>query len=156
MKEFYQERRGMWRLDLLREELPDYIYYHNNIRGHLALDGKPSMTRLTEQHFFALPSVLEHLETYAECEVKSRKVPAGGCFGFLGRPAYIDRRLAGEQVRAFETYFGLELRSKDGRRYLLRNERLYKHQYHYPYPRRVRLPKAFRFEPIIESEGFVA
>jgi hypothetical protein len=110
------------------------------------------MTRLAEQHYFALPSILEHLETYAECEVKSRRVPINGCFGFLGRPAYIDRRLAGEQVRAFETYFGLELRSKDGRRYLLRNERLYKYQYHYPYPRRVKLPKAFRFEPITDSE----
>lgn len=86
MKEFYQPRRGMWLLDLLREELPGYVHYRNNIRGHLALDGKPSMTRLKEQHFFALPGILKHLETYAECEVKSRRVPAGGCFGFLGRP----------------------------------------------------------------------
>lgn len=152
MNEFYKQRAGVWLLDPLRDELPDYIHYRNYIRGHQALNGKPSITRLREQHFFALPSVLDRLETFAECEVKGRRVPRNGCFNFLGRPAYISRRLAGRQVRAFQTYYGLELQSDDGGRYLLRDARRYKQQSSYPYLRRVKLPKAFRFVPVTDSE----
>jgi putative transposase len=64
MREFYKQF-GVWRLWELRQHLPDYVHYRNHVRGHWALGGRPSITRLKEQGFFALPAVLEKLETFA-------------------------------------------------------------------------------------------
>jgi hypothetical protein len=75
-----------------------------------------------------------------------------GRFGFLGRPAYISRRVAGQWVRVFETYYGLELRSGDGRRYLLRDHRCYKQQYNTPRADGLALPASFRFALINDEE----
>ena len=41
--------------DELRKGLPEYVRYRNEVRGHYALDGKPSTVRLREQDWFALP-----------------------------------------------------------------------------------------------------
>lgn len=151
MREFYKQQPE-WLLDPLRRALPDYVHYRNNIRGHQALQGKPSSKRLEEQHWQALPAVLDRLESYAECEVKSRIIPASGSFGFLGRDAYVDRALRGKQVRVFETFYGLEVRSEVGGRYLLRDHRLYNNMYKQPFYRRAELPHAFRFEPVTDEE----
>jgi hypothetical protein len=54
MKDFYRDY-AEWKLDELRKDLPGYVEYGNNVRGHRALDGKPACTRLQEQDWFALP-----------------------------------------------------------------------------------------------------
>lgn len=151
MREFYRQQ-PRWELAPLRWALPEYVHYRNNERGHLALGGRPARTRLQEQSWQALPAVLAHLESYAECEMRSRVVPGNGRFGFLGRPAYLSRRLAGRRVRVFETYYGLELRSADGRRYLLRDHRCYRQQYNTPRTDGLALPASFRFAPISDAE----
>ncbi len=45
MRDFYGQYDA-WLLDHLRHDLPSYVQYRNGVRGHKALDGKPSITRL--------------------------------------------------------------------------------------------------------------
>ncbi len=44
------------------------------MRGHYALDGKPSTIRLGEQNWLALPSVLDRLESFARHPLGTTKV----------------------------------------------------------------------------------
>jgi hypothetical protein len=148
MRECYQQQAD-WRLLPLRLTLRDYVQYRNHVRGHLALGGQPSSTRLREQHFFALPAVLDHLEDCAEYELlRDRVMPAGGCLRLLGRPAYVDRRLAGETVKLVETYRGLEVRSERCGRYLLRDYQFFRQCRRRGYS----LPPMFSFEPVTDLE----
>src|SRR5262249_16035113 len=48
MNEFYGQR-PKWIFQELRQALPAYVAYRNQIRGHLALGGQPAVTRLREQ-----------------------------------------------------------------------------------------------------------
>jgi hypothetical protein len=77
MKEFYCQR-PKWIFKELRHALPAYVAYRNQLRGHHALGGQPAVTRLREQHFFALPAVLDRLEQYAWCDRGQRVVGANG------------------------------------------------------------------------------
>lgn len=84
MPEFYKQKpRRVF--DELRSELPAYVHYRNHVRGHHALDGKPAVTCLREQHFFALPSVLERLETFARVEHEPQHTKLNSCLRVLGR-----------------------------------------------------------------------
>ncbi len=64
MPEFYRHYET-WNFDELRRDLPAYVAYRNEIRGHWALNGQPARVRLDEQHRMALPWVLNQLEDYA-------------------------------------------------------------------------------------------
>jgi len=88
MREFYQQF-DVWRLWELQQHLPEYVHYRNHVRGHWALGGKPAITRLREQDFFALPSVLEKLETFARAPVGLRVVRRGGYMLLLGQEIYV-------------------------------------------------------------------
>ena len=68
----------------LKKDLPDYVYYRNYQRGHWALKGKPSISRLKEQNWLALPSVLNRLEDYAEYELGQKCVDEDGYVRILG------------------------------------------------------------------------
>jgi hypothetical protein len=149
MRECYQQQAD-WRLLPLQLALRDYVHYRNHVRGHMALGGQPSSTRLREQHFFALPAVLDRLEDYAEYELCRDKVmPADGCLRLLGRAAYIDRRLGGEAVRLVETYRGIEVRSERRGRYLLRDYQFFRQCRQRGYS----LPQAFCFEHVTDLEA---
>lgn len=93
------------------------------MRGHYALQGKPATTRLQEQNFYALPTVLEGLESYAWCERGQRVVGQHGLVRWHGRMTYIHPRLSGQNVRCYETLEGLEAEDVDGTCYLLRRYR---------------------------------
>lgn len=58
MRDFYKQYET-WELERLRQDLPAYVEYRNTIRGHWALGGRPTITRLREQHRMALPWVLD-------------------------------------------------------------------------------------------------
>lgn len=122
MNEFYR-RREQWVFHELRRDLPEYIEYRNQVRGHYALRGRPATTRLKEQDFYALPAVLDRLEGYAWCERGCRMIGAHGLVRLHGRAAYIHPRLSGRKVRCYETLEGLEAEDADGNCYLLRRYR---------------------------------
>lgn len=118
------------------------------MRGHYALDGKPSTTRLVEQNWFALPSVLDSLESYARHPIGSTKVDWSCCIRVLGRNGYIPKLRYGQRVSLIETLDGLEATTEDGRVYLLRNYRRLKQ---IPSWHRDELPFCFHFEEYEEG-----
>jgi transposase InsO family protein len=77
MKDFYR-RYDEWLLEPLCNELPAYVYYRNYSRGHRALGGKLSITRLNEHDRFAPQELLDRLESFARCEVKRKVVSRYG------------------------------------------------------------------------------
>jgi hypothetical protein len=109
MRDFYQHYDA-WLLEPLRRDLPAYVQYRNQVRGHWALGGLPAMTRLREQHRMALPWVLDRLESYASYEVGCKVIPPTGNIRLFGRNAYLDVTLAGVEVTFCETLAGLEAR----------------------------------------------
>jgi transposase InsO family protein len=83
----YYDQFDRWIFDELRQDLPEYVRYRNEMRGHYALGGKPSTTRLREQHWFALPSVLGRLESYAWHPLGSTAVGLSRVSRSTGRPS---------------------------------------------------------------------
>lgn len=132
----------------LRRELPAYVYYRNHIRGHHALGGKPAMTRLEEQHFFALPSILVRLESFARIEQATQRTSLNCCFRVLGRNGYVPGVGSGARVYLAETIDGLEARLEDGNRFLLRDYQKWKRTLG-SYSGRQALPLSFEFEPMM-------
>lgn len=118
MREFYKQF-DVWRLWELQHHLPEYVYYRNHVRGHWALGGKPAITRLREQDFFALPSVLEKLETFVRAPAGLRVVRRGGYILLLGQEVYIGARYNKKTVCLIDTLDGLEVRTPDGKVFLL-------------------------------------
>ena len=72
------------------------MYYRNYQRGHWALKGKPAISRLREQNWVALPSVLNKLEDK-------------GYIRILSRPAYLSKRFSRKTIKVYETFVGLEI-----------------------------------------------
>ena len=118
MNELYK-RFDCWKFQPLKRKLPEYVNYRNEIRGHLALDGKPSASRLNDQDFFALPHILANLEKFAWCRRGEKKVGPNGLMRFFQRNVYIYRKLAGQKIKIFETLDGLEAEDKNGKLYFL-------------------------------------
>jgi transposase InsO family protein len=142
----YYDRFDAWMFDDLMKKLPAYVRYRNEVRGHDALGGKPSTTRLQEQNWLALPSVLDRLESCARHPLGTTSVALNGCIRVLGRNGYIPKLCYRQKVSLIETLDGLEAETADGRIYLLRNYRTYRQA-----PFRYRtdaLPFSFRFEPL--------
>jgi len=122
MKDFYKTF-GEWHLDQLRRELPDYLNYRNYVRGHRALGGKPSITRLDEHEDLVDFHLLDKLESFASYEVGRKIISTGGCIRMFGRSVRVGAEFAGFEVTFFETLEGLEARLGDKRIGLLKNYR---------------------------------
>ena len=106
-KDFYRQY-DEWILEPLRRDLPGYVHYRNHIRGHRALGGKPSITRLGEHKRFASPELLDRLESFARHEVKRKVVSPYGYVQMFSRIAYVGRAWSGKEVAFVETLDGLE------------------------------------------------
>jgi Integrase core domain len=102
MRDFYRQYDA-WLLDHLRHDLPSYVQYRNSIRGHRALGGKPSITRLQECTEKAPAHILDQSESYAVYEVGRQKVNMDGSIRVLGCPAQLDSRVCGQEVTMYET-----------------------------------------------------
>lgn len=112
-REYYNQFKE-WVFDELCSSLPEYVRYRNEVRGHYALGGKPSITRLQEQDWFALPSVLDRLESFAHHPLGYTAVELNGCIRLLGRNGYIPRLCYRQKVSLIETLEGLEAETEDG------------------------------------------
>ena len=122
MKDFYRQYDA-WHLEPLRRDLPDYVDYRNYVRGHQALGGKPSSTRLRERTSVASLDLLDGLESFACYEVGRKIIPPDGNIRMFDRNAYVGAHLAGVEVALVETLDGLEARVDDQCIGLLRNYR---------------------------------
>ena len=111
MRDFYKQHTPRL-FEPLRRNLPDYVNFRNYVRGHRALGGKPSITRLNEKHFPAASSeVLDRLKSFASYEIGRRILSASGSFRLFNRDAPVDTALARQEVIFFETLEGLEARA---------------------------------------------
>jgi transposase InsO family protein len=117
MRDFYRQYDA-WLLDHLRHDLPAYVHYRNCIRGHRALGGKPSITRLQEHTEKAPAHLLTQLESYAVYELGRQTVNSDGSIRVLGRSAQLDESACGQGVTLYETLQGLEATTQEGRWYL--------------------------------------
>src|SRR5919109_2416618 len=73
MRDFHRQYDA-WLLDHLRHDLPSYVHYRNEIRGHKAWGGKPSIIRLQEQTEKAPSAILNQLESDAVDEIGRQTV----------------------------------------------------------------------------------
>jgi transposase InsO family protein len=128
MAEFYRQQ-SIWELEALRRALPAYVQYRNEVRGHRALQGRPAITRLAEQHPMAVPWVLDALEQYARYPMMQKRVTPEGGLGLFRRQVYLDVALRGKVVTCYETVEGLEVRGSKRRVYLLREYRRWQNRY---------------------------
>jgi transposase InsO family protein len=112
MRDFYRQY-DKWLLEPLRRDLPGYVHYRNYVRGHRALGGKPSITRLNEHERFASPELLARLEGYACHEVKRKIVSPQGTIPLFSREAYVGMAWAGIELAFVETLDGLEARIEE-------------------------------------------
>ncbi|HEX2279188.1 MAG TPA: DDE-type integrase/transposase/recombinase, partial [Candidatus Tectomicrobia bacterium] len=117
MRDFYRQYDA-WLLDHLRHDLPSYVHYRNYIRGHKALGGKSSITRLQEHTEKAPSSILDQLESYAVHKLGRQTVNGDGSLRVLGRSAQLDERACGQEVTLYETLQGLEVKTQEERWYL--------------------------------------
>jgi transposase InsO family protein len=112
MKDFYRQY-DQWILEPLRRDLPEYVHYRNHVRGHRALGGRPSITRLREQTRFAPPELLARLESYACHEVKRKSVSPQGMIPLFSRNACVGMAWASTELAFVETLDGLEARIEE-------------------------------------------
>ena len=101
MRDFYRQY-DEWLLDHLRHDMPSYVHYRNEIRGHKALGGKPSITRLQEHTDKAPAHILAQLESYAVYKLGRQTVNSGRIYSGAGaqRPARCERvRTGSDAVR---------------------------------------------------------
>jgi transposase InsO family protein len=117
MRDFYRQYEA-WLLDHLRHDMRSYVHYRNCIRGHQALGGKPSITRLQEHTEKAPSAILTQLESYAVYELGRQTVNGDGSIRVLGRSAQLDESACGQEVTLYETLRGLETKTQEGRWYL--------------------------------------
>jgi transposase InsO family protein len=125
MRDFYRQYDA-WLLDHLRHDLPAYVHYRNCIRGHRALEGKPSIARLQERTENAPAYLLDQLESYAVYEVGRQTVKMDGSIRVLGRSAQLDVRACGQEAVMYETLRGLEVKTPEGRWYLFPNYQVFR------------------------------
>jgi transposase InsO family protein len=144
MPEFYRQQ-SLWELAALRRALPAYIQYRNEVRGHRAIQGRPAITRLAEQHRMAVPWVLDALEEYARYPLMQKPVSPEGCLSLFRRQVYLDVALRGQVVTCYETVQGLEVRGANQQVYLLREYRRWQNRYWWNWGQE--LPEDLRFEP---------
>ena len=128
MPEFYRHQ-PVWELEALRRALPAYVQYRNEVRGHRALQGRPALTRLAEQHRMAVPWALDTLEQYARYPLMQKRVTPEGCLNLFRRRVYLDRALRDKVVTCYETVEGLEVWGTRHRVYLLREYRRWQNRY---------------------------
>jgi hypothetical protein len=95
------------------------------------------------EHWFALPSVLDRLESYVRYPLGAATAGLNGCIRVLGRNGYVPGLRYKEKVSLTETFDGLEAETEDGRVYLLRK---YRKLRQVPSYRRDELPFCFDFE----------
>jgi hypothetical protein len=144
MRDFYKQHTP-WLFEDLRRELPAYVHHRNFVRGHRALSGKPSITRLNEEHSRATSSeTLDHLECYASYETCRRVLSASGSFRMFNREACVDTRLGNRDVTFFESLEGLEARIDGQSIAVLRDYRSYTHM---SWVEQQNLPSVLSFEP---------
>ena len=110
------DKRDFWKknkskdISYLRKKFEKYLHWRNYKKGHFALKGKPSITRLKENKKPVRKFTRKQLESLAKVKIGERIVRSGGVIFLSRRLIYVDKRLVGKKVELWETLRGLEVR----------------------------------------------
>ena len=112
------DKRDFWseiksdNLTYIKKKNEEYVEWRNTKKGHWALKGKPSITRLEENKKPECKLTKNYLESLAQVKIATRKVREGGMVFVPKGVRFIGRGYAGKEVELWETLNGLEIRHK--------------------------------------------
>lgn len=113
------DKRDFWNkvnsndIRYLRKKFEGYLPWRNHKKGHFALKGEPSITRLKENKKPIRKFTRKQLESLAEVKLEERVVRKGGVIFLYGKLIYTDKKLVDKKVELWETLKGLEVRNKN-------------------------------------------
>lgn len=112
------DKRDFWgeiksnNIPYIRKKNQEYVEWRNNKKGHWALQGKPSITRLKENKKPKIVFTREYLESLAEVKIATRTVRKGGMVFVPKGTRFIGKQYSGQTVDLWETLQGLEIRCR--------------------------------------------
>ena len=113
------DKRDFWKkidsnsLHYIQEKNKEYVEWRNTTKGHWALKGRPSITRLNENKKPTARYIREYLESLAEAKLDERIVKSGGLVVYEREAYWTKKSLNGQKIEIWQTLKGLEIR-KDG------------------------------------------
>ncbi|MBS3159070.1 transposase family protein [Candidatus Woesearchaeota archaeon] len=111
------DRRDFWRknkskdLKYTQKKFEKYLYWRNEKKGHFALKGKPSITRLQENKKPLQKFTRKQLENLAKVKIAERRVKPLGIVYLFNKIYHVEPKLKGSKVELWETLKGLEIRN---------------------------------------------
>ena len=112
------DRRDFWKknrsndLDYIRKKFEKYLLWRNEKKGHFALKGKTSITRLKENEKPKRMFSRKLLESLAKVKVAERVVKPLGVVYLHNTIFHVNPGLEGKKVELWETLKGLEIRKE--------------------------------------------
>lgn len=116
------DKRDFWHgiesnnISYLRKKNDEYVEWRNTKKGHWALGGKPSITRLEENKKPVANYTKEKLEMFAQVKIDERIVKHGGLVIYEKKAYWTSKEFVGQKIELWETLNGLEIR-KEGKTY---------------------------------------
>ena len=113
------DKRDFWKkissnnVDYIQRRNNEYVEWRNTAKGHWALKGKTSITRLNENKKPTSTYTREYLEGLAEAKLDERIVKSGGLVVYEKEAYWTKKSLNGQKIEVWQTLKGLEIR-KDG------------------------------------------
>lgn len=118
------DRRDFWKknrskdIQYLQKKFEKYLQWRNKKKGHFALKGGISNSRLQENKKPIRKFTKRQLEELAKVKIAERVVKPLGVVYLLNKIYHVDPRLEGQKIELWETVKGLEVR-KEGKIYYL-------------------------------------
>lgn len=110
------DKRDFWKknkskdIKYIKRKFEKYLHWRNYKKGHFALKGKSSITRLKENKKPVRNFTRKQLENLAQVKIGERIVRSGGVIFLSQKLMYTDNRLVGKKVELWESLGGLEVR----------------------------------------------
>lgn len=110
------DKRDFWKknkskdINYIRKKFEKYLHWRNYKKGHFALKGKQSITRLKENKKPVRKFTRKQLENLAQVKIGERIVRSGGVIFLSQKLMYTHKKLVGKKAELWETLNGLEVR----------------------------------------------
>ena len=112
------DKRDFWKkinsnnISYIQEKNREYVEWRNTTKGHWALKGKPSVTRLIENKKSLVNYTKEYLQSLAEAKLDERIVKSGGLVVYEKEAYWTKKGLHGQKIEIWQTLKGLEIRKE--------------------------------------------
>lgn len=113
------DRRDFWKknksknVKYIKEKFEKYLIWRNEKKGHFALRGNSSATRLQENQKPLRKFTRKQLENLAKVKIAERIVKPLGVVYLLNKIYHVDPKLEGQKIELWETVKGLEVRKEN-------------------------------------------